>query len=264
MSKQLVSFDGIELTSNDESVVTNLVTAGFDPSVGGKSAPIGSLLLENNGQIWQKIGALDTDWAQFISTTVSQLDDLADVSLSGIQDGNALIYNTTTSQWENTPLQVSGSGRILQVQFGPISAQVGTATIPKGTALPLITQGVQMWSQLFTPAIGTSTIRVSSSFVISASSSSQEITFAVFRDSTCIGVATDAVANRDQSQGVSFTFYDTPGTTAQITYSVRVGRSTTQGNSTWYVNALPNFTPGTAYNGVLQNNAYTIEEISNA
>jgi len=43
-----------------------------------------------------------------ILTTASVLEDLGNVDTTGVEDGNALVYNTTTSQWE--PGEATGGG----------------------------------------------------------------------------------------------------------------------------------------------------------
>jgi hypothetical protein len=50
MAQQYPSFQGIELTADDQSIVTNVLTIGSDPTVTGLAAPIGSLALTTNGK----------------------------------------------------------------------------------------------------------------------------------------------------------------------------------------------------------------------
>ena len=261
ITKATVFSRGIALGRDDN---VGIFQGNNDPSGGvGEAAPIGSIFLRDTGEIWQKTSAPDVGWTKLDAVSNSNLDDLSDVELTSIQDGDVIIYNSGTGEWENVPLQVPNSGRIVQVQFGPISFLAGTASIPKDTSLPLITEGAEIWSQTITPTDAANIIRLNSSVVASASNSAQELIFAAYRNSTCIGVTTDAVSNRDETQVVSFTFYDAPATAAQVTYSVRTGKVAGKSGS-WYVNTLDGFTPGTEYGGVLVNNAYTVEELTGA
>lgn len=185
-------------------------------------------------------------------------NDLSDVNITTPSDGQVLFYNSTTTQWENTTLLVPGQGKLLQVQFGPIPTVSGTATIPSDGTVPLITEGVEIWSQTITPSDNGSKIRIGTSIAFAVSNAASSIVVAIFRNNTCVGVMTDTAANKDAMQTVSFTVYDLPGTTASLTYSARVGRSS--GNATWYVNADPNQT--NQFGGTLEANAYTVEEIA--
>jgi hypothetical protein len=59
-----LSFEADGGISLDDAV--GIFTGTNDPSIGvGEAAPIGSLWIRQNGQLYQKIGALDTDWIVF-------------------------------------------------------------------------------------------------------------------------------------------------------------------------------------------------------
>jgi phage-related tail fiber protein len=45
--------------------LVGIFTGTTDPSIAGETAPLGSLFIRQNGQLFQKIGPLDTDWIGF-------------------------------------------------------------------------------------------------------------------------------------------------------------------------------------------------------
>ena len=77
MAEQLSSFEGIELTSNDESIVTNFITTDSDPSTGGGlSAPVGSLALSTTGRGYFKHNTGNTDWVTVFTQLPGELASL--------------------------------------------------------------------------------------------------------------------------------------------------------------------------------------------
>ena len=102
-----------------------------------------------------------------------------------------------------------------------------------------------------------STVRVSTSVTFTASTSSMEFVFVVYRGTVPVGAATTATVNKDEGIIVTFVIYDVPAVTGETTYSCRVGKN--GGPGTWYVNDLPS--PASPLGGLLAQGAYTIEEI---
>jgi len=186
-----------------------------------------------------------------------QLNDLTDVTLATPLDGQTMVYNTTTSQWENvtTTVNTPGVGRLLQVKFNVINALSGTNTVPVTINDPLITDGIELWSETLTPAEITSNMRISTSSTVSGSSNNTEMMFAFFRDTTCIGVGLVNMSARNAGHPFVITVYDTPAVLTPLVYSCRVGKTT---GNTWYINRLDD---ATLLNGQLANQAYTVEEI---
>lgn len=73
-----------------------------DPSSGaGEDAPVGSLFLRTNGQVWQKVGAAATAWTHLVATAtgVVNINDLGDVTVTTPQNGHVLRY--VGGQWVN-------------------------------------------------------------------------------------------------------------------------------------------------------------------
>jgi hypothetical protein len=192
------------------------------------------------------------------NTTIANLDD-TNVVTPG--DNWSLRYDSTAGEWvavPDTPPPPVNSTGLVQLFWGPIPAQSGTVTIPNGGATPpSITQGVPIVTQAITPTATTSTIRVACNATISASTAALEFVFAVFRGSTCVGTAVNSTSNKDSGFSITFEIYDTPATTAEITYQIRVGKSS--GGGTWYVNEIAGETG--AYGGTLTSNSYSVEEI---
>lgn len=183
---------------------------------------------------------------------------LSDVIITSPTLNQSIRFNGTN--WVNytdVPPPPSGSGLLVQVKWGPIGHFTGTTTIPITNSAPLITQGTQIWSQSITPQAATSTIKISTSCAIAASTASVSVVFAVFRGNTCIGTIGDSTANSNKLQAAHFTVYDNPATTSPITYTCRVGKDT--GSGTWYINSISGL--ATPLGGLLDTNAWSIEEI---
>lgn len=199
------------------------------------------------------LGQLDTA----ISASPNVLTDLNDVTLITPADGQTLVYDIATSQWINitTTATEPGSGRLLQVKFNKIPALSGTILVPINATDPLITEGVELWNEIVTPALITSNIRISTTCTVSGSSNSTQMIFIFFRNNICIGTGLVNMSARTAGHPFAITIYDSPNTISPITYSCRVGK--TSGN-TWYINRLSD---ATSLNGQLANQAYTIEEI---
>jgi hypothetical protein len=146
---------------------------------------------------------------------------------------------------------------MVQVKWGPVGNFTGTTIIPITSSSPVSTQGTQIWSSVITPQSTSSTVRVSTSCSIATSSATISLVFAIFRGTTCVGVATDTTATGNRLQSFQFTVYDSPNTTSPITYSCRVGKI--GGAGSWYINNVGTVT--TPFGGLLDKNAWSIEEI---
>jgi len=199
---------------------------------------------------------IDTHIADTTNPHDTSLENLIDTTITAVADGEALIYNGTSGVWENVVLAVGGSGRIVQVQFGPIPAISSTASIPDDNTAPLITEGVEIWSQSITPQYIDSDFRLNTSFTFDQSANNTELIIAFFRGSTCIGTGIATGTTKRFSTQVSITVYDDPATLSSVTYSCRVGKTS---GSTWYINRTRD--SATALGGTLESQAYTVEEI---
>ena len=99
---------------------------------------------------------------------------------------------------------------------------ITTPVIPYDTPTPLVTEGVEIFSQSFTPTAADSVINIEFGFTASAVSFTSKMAIAVFEDSTCIGVGAHARLANDMEAGVYRTRVVVSDTNAR-TFSVRVG-----------------------------------------
>lgn len=159
-------------------------------------------------------------------------------------------YDVTTG-WplETTDYTSVGSSKDGRVFSGNFPQQTGTTTIPHDNTVPLSTEGSQLMSHVVTPSSVNSKFVIRAQIPCDVSSNGAHITAAVFRDTTCIGVASLesatkglvllALANAD-GQSLNIRTTDSPATESPITYSIRIG--TTAG--TWFVNRTASATYG--------------------
>lgn len=74
--------------------LVGIFTGTIDPSVTGETAPLGSIFVRQSGQLYQKVGALDTDWNRFTQ---------------GLGEGIKITASDTTSGYLNQKLVVSSA-----------------------------------------------------------------------------------------------------------------------------------------------------------
>ena len=199
---------------------------------------------------------IDSHIVDVVNPHMTRVDNLNDVVLTTPNDGDILVYHPGTDTWDNHPLVIGGSGRLIQVQFGPIPALASTVSIPIGLTAPLITDGVEIWSQSLTPQFVDSDIRLQTSFSFDIASNNTELVVAFFRDSICIGTAIATGTTKKFNTQFSTTMYDAPLTTSPVVYSCRVGKNT---GTTFYINRTQQSVA--ALGGTLESQAYTVEEI---
>lgn len=159
---------------------------------------------------------------------------------------NALILNSATGL-------LGTRSNLGQLLTGVVGIASGTTLISVDNTAPLITEGTQLWSASVTPLSATSNFLIDFSCVTSVATNNRSVTLALFRNSTLIGWTTvwqDAGAPKSASIKV----LDSPATTAAVTYSLRVGISTS--GNTWYIGRTSLATMGGANNA-----AWSILEI---
>lgn len=192
--------------------------------------------------------------------------NLTDTAITSLNNNEALVYDSTSGKWENKLIAVPppGGGRLIQVEFGNVAGLSGTATLDIYPQ-PTITDGVEIWTDDITPTNSGSLIRINNSVLAIGSSANTVVVCSIWRTdynvspavSTLVGV-TELSSGGQTSAPLSFTFFDSPNTTSQITYSARVGKDSGS-SGTWYINSLEGISPSlTTY---LESNAYSIEEI---
>ena len=269
LNGKLVAGTGITLTENNDGANETLTIASTaaDQNLWETiNADTGSTTANTTTDTLTVAGGLGIDTEitgdQLDIILNAGIDDLNDVTITGpIPDNARIKYDLGTGQWVNAPdvpAPPPGGELMVQLVWSPIGALSGTATIPRDGTPPLITEGIELWNADITPTETTSTIRVASSFTWFHTNASRNLAIAVFRGTTCVGVAEDTVADNTEGQTVHFVIYDTPATTSTVTYSVRVGKAG-GGPGTFYINS--HTTIANLYGGLMENNAYSIEEI---
>jgi len=187
------------------------------------------------------------------------LNNLTDVNTTAPASGDVVYYDGGAGEWQNTQLFTPGTEQSIQQVSGTVPALSGTTIIVQTTTAPLITEGTELWSQVFTPSQTGGSLKISQSFAFLVTNASSAIIVALFRDNVCIGVMNDSATNGGAFQVISFIVKDPVAGVAAtpITYSVRVGKES--GNATWYINEHDSIL--TVFGSVLTNNAYVIEEV---
>lgn len=264
--------DGSHVQWNDTLGAFEFVMpAAGSNSIGTLSGDTGSSIADSAGDTMTiagdggKISTVASDTTDTITISFAGLDvdELLDVDVTTntpLADNYTLRYDTTSGKWIATPSTSpppTGSFNVIQLFWGPIAAITGTASIPKDTSLPEVTEGAKIWEDTITPTLATSSIRIAVNATFSSSNASIELVFAIFRGSTCIGTAVNTTANKSSGFAVSFEIYDVPNTTSELTYTCRVGRTSSSG--TWYINDIHG--DEGAFSGTLAQNSYSVEEI---
>lgn len=195
---QIDVVDGTNVTPSIVSIANNVVlpgTAGFRPPVGTTA---------------QRIGSPTAGETRF-NSTLNKLET----------------FNGT--YWSSTNV-------ILQIVTGDIVGASGTTTVPLDNTAPTITEGWQIWTQSFTPISATSKILIQFDITSSHSANTGTNILSLFAGNTNIGAVagrTDSAANTATELSISKVY--SPGSTAAITFSARLGNPT---NGTSYCNRV--------------------------
>lgn len=224
------------LSSTVGTVTTIGLSAPSEFIVGG--SPVtnsGTLTLTKATQVAKTVYAGPTSGADAQPTfrTLSLGNDLSDVVLSSPTNGQNLYYDGT--KWVNfgTIGGPTGGGAGKRIWSANIAAQSGTSIIVPGASPPLITDGTQLWTLTINPWSTDATYVIQTSIACAGTTNNTFITTALFRGSTYVGGTMQIVQSSNNSATLSFSVTDKPNTTGSVTYSVRIGIST---SSTWYVN----------------------------
>lgn len=145
---------------------------------------------------------------------------------------------------------------ILATYTGSVAASSGTTLIPSDTSIPLSTEGTQLWTRTVTPASVLSSFIIQQSFMYDCGTANRNITFALFRGTTCIYAVCGNLITAGRPLAISIVDQDAPATGAAVTYSLRVGVNTA---ATWYVNQNSGAT--ITFGGTANRSSYTILEV---
>lgn len=206
-------------------------------------------LVSNNHSILR--GLTHDDHLQYAKTVGATR---ATFNVNAPSNGQTLMYSG--GQWVNTSQGEAAVPIIKQIVSGMIPFASGTNVIPYDDTIPATTEGAQILSVAVNSSDITSTFIINFSFVAEISSNSKILTASVFRDSTLVGVSTQFFPSSGKPGIMAMTLHDTPGSTGQVIYTIRIGADT---SSTWKINK-DDATAGAFGSDVLKHNGFTIME----
>ena len=165
------------------------------------------------------------------------------VELSAITDRAGTSGQVLQSQGAgSTPAfaTAAAGGLVLQVVEMEIDQANGTSSIPHDGTVPVSSEGTEIGSQTITLASTSSRVQILSALTggDKTSVAQDNMVFALFRGTTCIGSqvfdGNTPGGTSGKSGGIPFNVIDSPSSTDELTYSMRVGILTASGTS-WYV-----------------------------
>lgn len=202
-----------------------------------------------NGKLTAGLGVLLTETNDGANETLEVAIDNSAIGVGSPNTGDILVWDGT--QWVVAPNQAT-----INDVNGTIGDLSGTAIIPISDLTPVIAQGAPLWSATVTPSKVTNQMQITASMAYGVSKTAALFVVTLFRDNVCIGSMVDKASATTSYQTVSFTIHDIPATLANVTYSCRVGTST---SATWWVNTT-NDNPPENLGGTLGQNSYLILE----
>lgn len=120
--------DGINLDD-----LVGIFSGTADPTAGaGEAAPIGSLYLRSNGQLWQKTGSANVDWSVLAFGSAVNLVSISGTDTStGLLDSKLVVDTTLTK----TILNPGGAETLqLKIADNVVLPGTGAVTLPTGTS----------------------------------------------------------------------------------------------------------------------------------
>jgi hypothetical protein len=171
--------------------------------------------------------------------------------------GNLFVATDTKQVYRDngTTWDLLSAGEMVQSFSSSITFTTGTTTKTDANTTPVSTDGTQVWSQSITPSATTSKVNIHGSVVIDHGTNNRRVILAVFRGTTCIGVAAGYIITAGQFKTVPISFTDSPASTAAQTYTIRVWGSA---SGTWYVGRGVT----AYYNGMLANQSIIVSELA--
>lgn len=127
------------------------------------------------------------------------------------------------------PVESAAGGLVLQVVQMDIAQATGTTAIPHDGTVPVVTEGTQIGTQTITLASTDSRVQVIGcpNGGDKTSVAQDAMVVAVFRGSTCIGAqvfdGNTPGGTSGKSGSIGFNLIDSPSSTSELTYSVRIG-----------------------------------------
>jgi hypothetical protein len=148
--------------------------------------------------------------------------------------GEALSSADVTTALGYTPAASSASSGMVLVASGVTGATTGTTQIPFDNSTPKNTEGTQIWTVTLTPNSTNSKFIIDQDFFVDTGVSNRNVTFAVFRDTTCIRASAVNITTAGRIENMCIHVVDAPATAAAVTYSLRVGVSAS--STSWFLN----------------------------
>lgn len=174
-------------------------------------------------------------------------------------EGDPLPTQATLDAWAVTNEVAAAESiidsTVLSFYTGVTNAMSGTSIVPVDNSAPLITEGTQVWARTITPKHVDSKFVFAQTFMLDSNASNRNITLSLFRGSVCIYATAANVASVGRPISIAINSVDQPNTTAAVTYSVRVGISS---SATWYINQTSS---SNAFGGTANKSDWTIKEI---
>lgn len=149
--------------------------------------------------------------------------------ITDLNSNDAFLFFDTTDQtlkkvnWES----MQPTGTVLQTVYAEDATyRTATGRMPASfTSAPLVTEGTEILTKTITPSSTSNKILMRCCIPIASSSTASNVSYAVFRGSTCIQFSTKycRVASDDNSGSQYLEVLDSPNSTSTQTYSLRIG-----------------------------------------
>lgn len=180
--------------------------------------------------------------------------DVEEVTVSEDLSGSIAAHTSLATAKAIKELPGLRVGRVIHIQ-GTAASNLADR-IPADDTTPLITEGAEVCTINYTPTSTSNLIRMSFEGRIFNNNANQIMTVAFFEGSTC----KQAFLFTQPSNGIlnqSFSFEFNPAATSSTTYSVRIGRDSTDGSANkWGYSAASDAN----FNGLKHSPTLTIEE----
>jgi hypothetical protein len=169
------------------------------------------------------LGAASSSSVTALQDTVTELQTQVATGLNESDEFGALAAEDTVTR------------ALLASNFGVIVVQTQDATpyttnaslstaIPNDDTIPTISEGTQILTKAITPGSTSNKIRITVAGHGTPSGSNSQMIVALYRGNTCIFPF--ACGNNSVAQNIAFSYIDSPSSTSELTYSVRVGSHT--------------------------------------
>ncbi|MBX3533411.1 MAG: hypothetical protein KF826_03595 [Xanthobacteraceae bacterium] len=210
------------------TVGSTIVTiANYDPGLAAglgvtSAVPVefGGTAANNAATARLNLGAASSAALSSVQDSVTALQVAVATGVNGDGEFGALAALDEISRDE---LATSfGSVVVQSVDATPYTANSDlSAQIPSDDTTPTVSEGTEILTENITPTSSSNKIRISISGFGQPSGTGSALIMAVFRNSTCVAVR--AIGSNGTFANIETIKIDSPATTSQVTYSVRVG-----------------------------------------